>query len=89
MKPLEKERVQRSPIKSGNVHPLFMKSKPYDRSIEWWVRPLAIPEFQKDQRAGCVGRVFLVVDLEIQGFGGDGKFKLLMPCIRSRYLQAA
>jgi hypothetical protein len=41
----------------------------------------------KNQRAGCVGIVFLVVKLEIQAFGQDVKFKLFMPYIRSRYLQ--
>jgi len=41
----------------------------------------------KNQRAGCVGVVFLVVNLEIHGFLQDVKFKLFMPRIRSRYLQ--
>jgi hypothetical protein len=39
----------------------------------------------KNQRAGCVGVVFLVVNLEIQAFAQDVKFKLFMPIIRSRY----
>jgi hypothetical protein len=45
-----------------------------------------IPKNQKNQRAGCVGVVFLVVNLEIQAFAQDVKFKLFMPIIHSRYL---
>jgi hypothetical protein len=41
----------------------------------------------KNQRAGCVGVVFLVVRLGIQAFAQDVKFKLFMPRIRSRYLR--
>jgi len=41
----------------------------------------------KNQRAGCVGVVFLVVKLGIQAFAQDVKFKLFMPRIRSRYLR--
>ena len=41
----------------------------------------------KNQRAGCVGVVFLVVKLGIQAFWQDVKFKLFMPRIRSRYLR--
>jgi len=41
----------------------------------------------KNQRAGCVGVVFLVVKLGIQAFSQDVKFKVFMPSIRSRYLR--
>jgi len=40
----------------------------------------------KNQRAGCVGGVFLVVDSGIQAFCEDGKFKLFMPVIGPGYL---
>ena len=40
---------------------------------------------QNDQRAGCVGLVLLVVELGIQAFAVDVKFKLFMPGIRPHY----
>ena len=40
---------------------------------------------QKHQRAGSVGLVLLVVDLEIQAFRKDGKFKLFMPVMGCGY----
>ena len=40
---------------------------------------------QNDQRAGCVGVVLLVVELGIQAFAVDVKFKLFMPGIRPHY----
>jgi hypothetical protein len=41
---------------------------------------------RKHQRAGCVGKVFLVVGSGIQAFRRDVKFKLFMPVIRPGYL---
>jgi len=40
---------------------------------------------QNDQRAGSVGLVLLVVELGIQAFAVDVKFKLFMPGIRPHY----